>query len=166
MTRISFFDLLAHRTARILLPAAAALVLATSAAAVNANDPHGVWLRPEGGEQFSFYDCGGLLCAKVIAVKKAEDQGSVGTVILRGAVKSGANEWKGKLYNADDGKTYDGFITVKTPNELTLKGCLWGVLCSGETWKRVASVAPASPAAGLAKPQAKQAPAVTADAAR
>jgi uncharacterized protein (DUF2147 family) len=105
--------------------------------AASANDPHGLWLRPEGGVQFSFYDCDGLLCAKVVAAKNAEDQAAIGTVILRGAAQTGPNEWKGKLYNTEDGQTYDGFITIKKPGELTLKGCLWGVLCSGETWKRV-----------------------------
>lgn len=103
-------------------------------------DPHGIWLRPDGGEQFSFYDCGSQLCAKLVAVAKPEDQKSIGTVILRGASKSGPNEWKGKLYNAADGKTYDGSITVKSANELRLKGCLWGILCSGETWTRVGAV--------------------------
>jgi uncharacterized protein (DUF2147 family) len=118
-----------------------ALFASATASAAGANDPHGVWLRPEGGVQFSFYDCGGLLCAKVIAAKNPEDQSAIGTVILRGASKTGPNEWKGKLFNSDDGKTYDGFITVTSPTELTLKGCLWGVLCSGETWKRVAASA-------------------------
>lgn len=154
MTRIPHSDLLARAMRRVVLPATAAALLAVSAHGAAPNDPYGIWLRPEGGEQFSFYDCGGLLCAKLISVRKAEDKSSIGAVILRGAVKSGANEWKGKLYNAEDGKTYDGFITVKTPNELTLKGCLWGVLCSGETWKRVASVSNAAPASNAPKPQA------------
>ena len=111
--------------------------------AASGNDPHGLWLRPEGGVQFSFYDCDGLLCAKVVAAKSAEDQASIGTVILRGAQQTGPNEWNGKLYNAEDGNTYDGVISIKKPGELTLKGCLWGVLCSGETWKRV-SAAPSA----------------------
>ena len=114
-------------------------LMASHALAAGANDPHGLWLRSEGGVQFSFYDCDGLLCAKVVAAKNSEDQASIGTVILRGAQKTGPNEWKGKLYNAEDGQTYDGFITIKKPDELTLKGCLWGVLCSGETWKRVSA---------------------------
>jgi uncharacterized protein (DUF2147 family) len=130
--------------ARLSIPAAALALLSAPVGALGANhpganDPRGVWLRPEGGEQFSFYDCGGLLCAKLISVKKAQDQKSIGTVILRGASKSGPNEWKGKLYNADDGKVYDGFITIESATELKLKGCLWGVLCGGETWVRVAS---------------------------
>jgi uncharacterized protein (DUF2147 family) len=128
---------------RALILACVIFVIFTTARAeaANSNDPHGLWLRPEGGVQFSFYDCdNGLLCAKVVAAKNEEDQAAIGTVILRGATQTGPNEWKGKLYNSEDGKTYDGFITVKK-SELTLKGCLWGVLCSGETWKRV-SVAP------------------------
>lgn len=142
MMRISLSD----SFVRPLALAAAVALLAAPAGAVGPNDPkdpRGVWLRPDGGEQFSFYDCGGLLCARLVSVKKGEDQKAVGTVILRGAAKSGPNEWKGKLFNAEDGKTYDGFITLKSANELRLKGCLWGILCSGETWTRVA-VAPSA----------------------
>lgn len=145
MKRISVFD----PFARILAGAAAlALVTASAGAVGGANDPHGVWLRPDGGEQFSFYDCdGGLLCAKLVSVAKEEDAKAVGTVILRGAAKSGPNEWKGKLYNAQDGKTYEGYVILRSANELRLKGCLWGVLCSGETWTRVAA-APSARAHG------------------
>jgi uncharacterized protein (DUF2147 family) len=130
-----------------LAPAAGALLAATAAgtaAGGSANDPHGVWLRPEGGVRFSFYDCeGGKLCAKVIAAQNAEDRSAIGAVILRGAEQTGPNEWAGKLFNVEDGKTYDGFITVKSATRLTLKGCLWGMLCSDETWTRV-SVPPAA----------------------
>ncbi|WP_330083523.1 DUF2147 domain-containing protein [Methylocystis iwaonis] len=161
MKRIPVFDLFTR-----LVPAAAALaLLAAPAGAVaphDPNDPHGVWLRPEGGEQFSFYDCGAQLCAKLISVEKAEDQKSIGTVILRGATKSGPNEWKGKLYNAQDGKTYDGSITIKSANELRLKGCLWGILCSGETWTRV-SAAPATKPQAALEPRAKEARAASAE---
>jgi uncharacterized protein (DUF2147 family) len=131
-----------------LFGAVALVALATAPAAFGAsdpNDPHGVWRRPDGGEQFSFYDCdGGLLCAKLVAVGKPEDAGAIGTVILRGAAKSGPNEWKGKLYNARDGKIYEGYVILRSANELKLKGCLWGVLCGGETWTRVAAAGPAA----------------------
>src|SRR6516164_5685413 len=32
-------------------------------------DPYGTWMRPSTGTQVSFYDCGGKLCAKIVAVK-------------------------------------------------------------------------------------------------
>ncbi len=129
----------------------AASVCAGPASAAGALDPHGLWLRPEGGVQFSFYDCGKLLCAKVVGAKNAEDKASIGTVILRGAAQTGPHEWKGKLYNAEDGKIYDGSITVVSADELTLKGCIMGFLCGGETWKRVPT--PPAPAPTAARPQ-------------
>jgi uncharacterized protein (DUF2147 family) len=108
-----------------------------AASAAELREPYGLWLRPEGGVKFSFYDCGGLLCAKVVGATRPEDQAGVGTVILRGAKKTSENEWRGKLFNSEDGKIYDGYITVKSNDELTLKGCILGVLCGGETWKRI-----------------------------
>lgn len=136
---------------KALVVASIAFLAPPPASAAGGMDPHGLWLRPEGGVEFSFYDCGKLLCAKVVAAKKVEDQASIGTVILRGATQTGPHEWKGKLFNAENGKTYDGVITVNSADELTLKGCLMGILCGGETWKRVA--APAAPAPSATRPQ-------------
>ena len=99
--------------------AAAFAALFYAPAAQAGNEPYGIWLRPEAGQQFSFYDCGGLLCAKLVSVRNAEEQHAVGTVILRGASKSGPKEWRGKLYNTKDGNVYDGVITLKSGNELT-----------------------------------------------
>ena len=131
-----------------------ALCFGGPARALDANDPHGLWLRPEGGVRFSFYDCGDSLCAKVVGVQKAEDQAGVGTVILRDAKKTTANEWRGKLYNVKDGKVYDGYISVKADGDLSVKGCILGVLCGGETWKRIA---PPAAAAVSTKPRSQDA---------
>ena len=135
-----------------------ATALSGAARAADPMDPRGLWLRQEGGVQFSFYDCGaGLLCAKVVAAENAEDRAGVGTVILRGAKKVAANEWRGTLYNSEDGKTYDGRISVKSKGaELSVQGCLMGFLCGGETWKRLpnpahaASANKSAPSASLA----------------
>ena len=86
-------------------------------------------------------------------MQKAEDQAGVGTVILRDAKKATANEWRGKLYNVKDGKVYDGYISVKADGDLSVKGCILGVLCGGETWKRVAP----SSAAVSTKPRSQDA---------
>lgn len=127
------------RRARLFFCALAAASLASGAAASGErDDPRGLWLRPDGGEQFTFYECGhDRLCAKVASAGNAPDGSAIGAVILRGAKRIGPHEWAGRLFNLEDGKTYDGFITLESETRLTLKGCLWGVLCGDETWTRL-----------------------------
>jgi uncharacterized protein (DUF2147 family) len=103
---------------------------------VTAADPYGVWMRPSTGTQVNFYDCGGKLCGKIVAVKDQSRKGEIGTVIMRGSVKSSDNQWKGDLMNTDNGKMYAGVATLEGPNALNLKGCVT-VICQGETWSRV-----------------------------
>ena len=146
---------LSHSSSLLIGLALGAMVLSGTARAADPMDPRGLWLRQEGGVQFSFYDCGaGLLCAKVVAADNPEDRAGVGTVILRGAKKVAANEWRGTLFNSEDGKSYDGRISVKSKGaELSVQGCLMGFLCGGETWKRLPSPAHAA-AAGKTAPSA------------
>ncbi|MGA8699130.1 MAG: DUF2147 domain-containing protein [Xanthobacteraceae bacterium] len=84
-------------------------------------DPYGTWMRPSTGTQVSFYDCGGKLCAKIVAVKDERRKSEIGTVIITGATKSTDNQWKGDLLNADDGKIYAGVVTMQGRNALNLK---------------------------------------------
>ena len=99
-------------------------------------DPYGVWMRPSTGTQVSFYDCGGKLCAKIVAVNDERRKSKIGTVIITGATKSADNQWKGDLLNADDGKIYTGVVTMQGPNALNLKGCV-AFICQGETWTKI-----------------------------
>jgi len=139
---------LSHSSSLLIGLALGAMVFSGAASAADPMDPRGLWLRQEGGVQFSFYDCdAGLLCAKVVAADSAEDRAGIGTVILRGAKKVAANEWRGTLFNSEDGKTYDGRISVKSKGaELSVQGCLMGFLCGGETWKRLPTPAHAASA--------------------
>ena len=98
-------------------------------------EPYGTWVRPSNGAEVSFFNCGGKLCGKVIG--KGSSNAKVGTMIVAGAAKVGANEWKGKLLNPEDGKTYSGVITLVGADGLNLKGCALGVFCQGETWRRM-----------------------------
>jgi uncharacterized protein (DUF2147 family) len=116
-----------------------AMVLIGAARASDPMDPRGLWLRQEGGVKFSFYDCGtGLLCGKVVGAEHSADRAAVGTVILRGAKEVTANEWRGTLYSIQDGKSYEGHIAVTAKGgELSVKSCVMGLLCDGETWTRL-----------------------------
>lgn len=129
------------RIAKIALPLATSLactmLIAALAGPAQAAEPYGQWLRPSTGTQVSFYNCGGKLCAKVAAVKDQARKKTIGTVIMRGAVKSGANTWKGDLLDLESGRTYSGVVTLESATALNLQGCVALVLCRGETWRRV-----------------------------
>jgi uncharacterized protein (DUF2147 family) len=103
----------------------------------SAAEPYGVWVRPSTGTQVHFYDCGGKLCGKIVAVKDQSRSKEIGTVIMKGAVKSGGNIWKGDLLDVESGKIYSGVVTLEGPSALNLKGCVAMILCRGETWRKV-----------------------------
>ena len=102
-----------------------------------AADPFGTWVRPSTGTQVNVYACGGKLCAKVAAVKDEARKKEVGTVIMKGADKTGDNTWKGDLLDLESGKTYSGVVTMESASALNLQGCVAMVLCRGETWSKV-----------------------------
>ena len=102
-----------------------------------AAEPYGVWLRPSTGAHVRFYNCGGKLCGKVVSVKDKSRKSEVGKSIMRGAVKSGANTWKGDLHDLTSGKVYSGTVTLQGANALGLQGCVALILCKSETWRRV-----------------------------
>jgi len=95
---------------------------------------YGVWLRDGHDERLEFYDCDGKLCAREDAVVSID--GGPPQIILRSAAKAGTNQWKGELFNPENGKTYSGKIHYNPPNELTLTGCLIAFLCQSESWTR------------------------------
>ena len=83
---------------------------------------------------------------KVIDGQKTDDKNPdaakksrsiVGLVIMSGAKKTAANEWKGQLYNRADGGTYSGTLVVKSKTAMDLSGCTAIVLCKTTTWTRV-----------------------------
>lgn len=110
-----------------------AFALASFAGAANAAEPYGTWTRPSTGTQVSFYNCGGNLCGKIVSVKDEARKKEIGTVIMKGAIKSGDNVWKGDLLDAESGKTYAGVVTLADAHALNLKDCV-ALFCRGETW--------------------------------
>ena len=82
-------------------------------------------------------------------------------MILRHAAKVAPNEWKGPIFNPENGKLYPSTITLDKPNQLTLKGCLIAFLCQSETWTRDITAAPdkaTAPSQDKAAPTAKTTP--------
>ena len=135
--------------ARTLVAAGAALALATTAYAQNADDALGVWENPENKSHTQFYKCGEGVCARIVRVvdgQKTDDKNPdpakrsrkiEGLVIMQGAKKTGPKTWGGTLYNRADGKSYSGTVTVKSKNALDLSGCVAAVFCKTTTFTRV-----------------------------
>ncbi len=128
----------------------AALVLAAVAATpAFAGDPTGVWMRANGNSKIRIDNCGSALCGTVVWEKAPRkdvynpdpakrDNPVTGVRILLGMKPSGTpDQWKGEVYNAEDGKTYTGYITLQDGSSLKLQGCvLGGLICKSDTWSR------------------------------
>jgi uncharacterized protein (DUF2147 family) len=72
---------------------------------------------------------------------------------------AGQNKWEGEIYNAKDGKTYKGNVSLSGPNQLKIQGCVLGFLCGGETWTRTKCDDPVTTGAAPGGAQAKRPPA-------
>lgn len=138
-----------------------AIVLATillsavsSAVAAGVDDPSGVWLTQAGDARVAVSRCGAGLCGRVVWLKapidkatgkpQVDDKNSnprlskrpiIGLQLFIGMRSQGARKWSGRIYNADDGKSYVSNVTLESATRLNVQGCV-GTLCGGEVWSR------------------------------
>lgn len=123
------------------------------AAPALAADPTGLWQTPSRGGQVEISKCGASLCGRLISSEglKADpalkdvnnsnaglrDRPLKNLTILTG-FSGGPKEWTGgSIYNAEDGKTYSGSITLDGDSTLKLRGCVVAPLCKTQTWTRL-----------------------------
>jgi len=136
---------------------AAALALSSAALAVAApalaQDVTGLWQTQTNGGQVEISRCGNSLCGKLVTSNHIKTDPTVKDeknkdASLRGRTlknmqmlydfTGGPTKWTGgKVYNAADGGTYSGTITLLSANELKLKGCIVAPLCKTEKWTRL-----------------------------
>lgn len=130
----------------------AALLATTPALAA---DPSGIWSMSNGKVTVKVGDCSGNLCANIVGLKepisKIDGQPKVdrenpdpakrkrplmGLSILIGMKPTGDGQWKGAIYNPDDGKVYSA--TVKySGSTMKVQGCVASVFCKTNTFVRV-----------------------------
>ncbi|MEP3049584.1 MAG: DUF2147 domain-containing protein [Roseibium sp.] len=124
-------------------------MIAIISAPALAADAKGNWARPDGASKIRISSCGNALCGKLVwlrepgpdtqnpdASKRSRPLLGIQVIQSMKPTKKG-NQWKGKVYNAEDGKTYTGFIELTDTNKLKLEGCVMGgLICKGETWTR------------------------------
>jgi uncharacterized protein (DUF2147 family) len=133
-----------------------AVVCLAAVTAASAGDPRGNWMTENGRARIAIVSCGGALCGNIVALKEPNDPGTgkpktdsnnpdaakrtrpmVGVPIVIDMAPDAADRWKGEVYNAEDGKTYSGSITLVNATTLTLQGCaLGGLICKNQAWTR------------------------------
>jgi uncharacterized protein (DUF2147 family) len=134
----------------------AAALLGVSLGTGLAADPMGTWHTEEGKATVRIAACGPAVCGTIISLKDANDDTGkpktdknnadaglrsrpmIGVQVVLGMKPSGtANKWAGQVYNAEDGKTYSGSLTLQDANTIKLEGCiLGGLVCKAATWTR------------------------------
>ena len=148
---------------RLAASLALGLGLVGLAQAAAPNDASGTWLTEDGRARVRTERCGPQgtnLCGYVVwGSKPLDDQGQpradrynpdpqkqarlqLGHQLILGLKPNQDGRYEGKIYNADNGKSYDVQIWSDDPAALTVKGCLLAVFCGSQTWKRVTDVAP------------------------
>jgi uncharacterized protein (DUF2147 family) len=136
--------------------AASAIFCLAAAAPAFAGDPRGTWTTDDGKARIAIADCSGALCGRIVALTEPNDPATgkpktdhnnadaskrsrpmLGVQIVIDMKPDTADKWSGQVYNAEDGKTYTGSITLVDAKTLTLQGCaLGGLICKNRTWTR------------------------------
>ena len=141
---------------RIFAIATSAVLGLAAVTSASAGDPRGNWMTPDARAKVAIVNCGGALCGNIVALKEPNDPATgkpktdtnnpdaaqrtrplIGVPIVMDMMPDTADKWKGQVYNADDGKTYSGSITLVNATTLSLQGCaLAGLICKSQTWTR------------------------------
>ena len=132
--------------------AVSAIMFAAPAAAA---DPSGTWLTADGEAQVQIANCGDAYCGKIVWLKEPNDPATktpkldkfnkdalkrtrpvLGLQIIYGMKPSAPNEWKGSLYNPEDGNTFTGSLAMQGMDRMKLEGCVLAIFCRSEVWKK------------------------------
>jgi uncharacterized protein (DUF2147 family) len=125
-------------------------VISASAALAEAPPPTGQWRVQDGTAAIRVVNCAGALWGVIAgtiggASNTDTDKNNpdpalrnrliVGLPILID-MRPSQGRWTGRVYNAENGKTYDANIGLVSGNVLHIEGCVLGFLCGGENWTR------------------------------
>lgn len=114
----------------------------------------GTWATGDGSSNIAFEPCGTRICGRIVWLEEPIDRATgqpltdrnnpdaalrsrpiLGLPLFPG-LEPDDDHWTGKVYNADDGKSYDVTVKRKDPGHLEVEGCLFAILCKSETWTK------------------------------
>jgi uncharacterized protein (DUF2147 family) len=147
----------------ILILAAATVLTIAAAPAETHDDPTGVWLTEAGDAKIEVSKCGSGICGTIIWLKDPIDPATggpqlddknddpalarrpiIGLNIFDDMKSVTERKWSGRIYNADNGKTYASDVTLAGPRKLEVRGCVMAILCGGETWTKLIGIVQAN----------------------
>jgi uncharacterized protein (DUF2147 family) len=131
---------------------AAGAIMMTAALA---SEAPGRWIMKNGKVTVQVSDCGDGICGTIVALKEPiskidgkpkvdrenpdpalRKRPLIGLAILIDMKATGNGEWRGAIYNPDDGNVYQG--TVRQDGDvMKVQGCVLGLLCKTNTFLRV-----------------------------
>ena len=127
----------------------AATLSLCSIGAASAQSPVGEWMVKDQTAHIRIVSCGNALWGVINWTKgpPGKDENNpdpakrtrsvMGMPILIN-MKPAERQWEGEVYNAQNGQTYTSYISLKSPDVLSIEGCvLGGLFCGGEDWTRV-----------------------------
>ena len=131
------------------------LLAATVGAAAQTADPVGEWLVKEGTARIKVVSCPPQVAGQPAALwgviwaemkpgiddknpdPSQKNRPMLGMPILINMKQTQPNRWDGKIYDATRGSLFDSHISVSRTDMLEVRGCVAGIFCGGEDWKRV-----------------------------
>ena len=115
----------------------AALGFALIAGPALAGGADGVWVRSDGMAKVQFAPCGGGSCGTIVWLKDpANSRATIGEQVFYGMEQTSPTSWTGRAHNPEDGRNYDGTMTL-AGNRLTTTGCAFGgMICKTVVWSR------------------------------
>lgn len=132
----------------------AGMTMISTSAWAAAGDPAGVWRMDSGKVTIEVAPCGNNYCGKIVGLAKPLNKRGkpkrdrenpdkalrkrtiIGLTIMSDMRPTGENSWEGTIYNADDGKTYDSKMNLRSADVMIVKGCVL-VFCKDMTFERV-----------------------------
>ena len=130
-------------------------LLAGAIVSLSASAQQGTWLTQSGNLEVEIAPCDQALCGTVVKeiasrsmsgdLDKAfkDTRPALGMKILQDFTTSDEKEWKGHIYNRENGETYDCILSLAVSGELKVHGYK-GLRMFGrtQTWTRLADRAP------------------------
>ena len=133
------------------IPALAAFTaLLLPATAFAAEPVTGRWVTDDGKAIVTIADCGGTVCGRITRIlaptpdgppldannpdQKLRKRQIMGLEVLSG-FKPDGDEWKGRVYSPEEGKTYRSTMQRAGANTIKVKGCI-AFFCKTQNWTR------------------------------